>query len=165
MRLISSLDFLETQSHVPEVNPNERQVEGLPDSPESPDESLCSVVFVVEKPSNHGESLTMSKVAEYLERVQQEDSSTIFITPPGTPKKINFPPVSPLNDLEEERDSSGAAHIKKELSKLTFLLRQPGRGVQPTRVALSQPAPGLGCSCRRIAVGRGHGCSLRFPRW
>ena len=30
---------------------------------------------------------------------------------------------------------------------------------------VSQPAPGLACGCRRIGIGRGHGCGLRFPRW
>ena len=30
---------------------------------------------------------------------------------------------------------------------------------------LSQPAPGLGCHCRRVGIGRGHGCSRRFPKW
>ena len=130
MRLSSSLDFKETQPHVPEVNPHERQDEGLPESPESPDESLSSDVFVVEEPSDHGESLTSSKVAEYLERVKQEDSSTYFITPQGTPKKKKFQLVSPLNDLQEERDSSGAADIRTELSLLSFLPRQLGKGVR-----------------------------------
>ena len=35
--------------------------------------------------------------------------------------------------------------------------RQPERGVRPTKVALSEPALGLGCYCKRIGIGRGHG--------
>ena len=115
LKLNSSLESLETQSHVPRVNLDERQDEGLPDNPENPDESMCSDVFVVEAPSDFEESLTSIKVAEYLEKVHQKDSSTYFIIPPGTPEKLNFQPVSPLNDLEEERNTSGAAEIRTEL--------------------------------------------------
>ena len=32
-------------------------------------------------------------------------------------------------------------------------------------IHLSQPAPGLACHCRRVGIGRGHGSSLRFPKW
>ena len=67
MKNNSSLESLETQSQVPRVNPDERQDEGLPDSPKS----MCSDVFVVEEPSNHEESLTSSKVAEYVDKVHQ----------------------------------------------------------------------------------------------
>ena len=35
----------------------------------------------------------------------------------------------------------------------------------PITTPLSQPAPGLACGCRRMKIGRGHGCNLRFPRW
>ena len=67
MKHNSSLEFLETLSQISSVNPDERQDEGLSDSPES----MCSDVFVVEEPTNHEESLTSSKVAEYLDKVQQ----------------------------------------------------------------------------------------------
>ena len=115
IKLNSSLESLEIQSHVPGINLDERQDEGLPNNPESPDESMCSDVFVVEAPSDFEEYMTSSKVAEYLEKVHQKDSSTYFITPPGTPENLNFQPVSPLNDLEEERNTSGAAEIRTEL--------------------------------------------------
>ena len=45
---------------------------------------------------------------------------------------------------------SNTTDARVELRQLSFLPRQPGRGVRPTRVALSQPAPGLGCCCKRI---------------
>ena len=91
MRLNSSLDTLETQPSVPEANHDKRRDEGLRDSPESPDEGLCSDVFIVEEePSNHEESKTSSRVLEYLEQVRQEDSTSYFETPPGTSKKMIF---------------------------------------------------------------------------
>ena len=80
---------------------SESSEEVMADSPESPDESLSSDIFVVETSANDKESITSSKVAEYLEKVRQEDSSSYFNTPPGTPKKIIFLQASPLNDLEK----------------------------------------------------------------
>ena len=124
-----------------------------------------SDIFVVEEPPTGEESMTSDKVAEYLERVRQEDSSSYFNTPPGTLRRINFEPASPLNDREEERNSSTTSETSMELPPLTFVPRKPGRGAFPRGVALSQPAPGLGCSCKRVRIGRGHGCSLQFPRW
>ena len=58
--------------------------EGPSDRPESPAESVCSDVFIVEEPTTHEESIPSSEVAaEYLERVQQEDSDSYFVTPPA----------------------------------------------------------------------------------
>ena len=165
MKLDHSLESLELESHNHEVNSNRRRDEGLSDSPESPDESMSSDIFIVEEPPAGEESMTSDKVAEYLERVRQEDSSSYFNTPPGTPRRINFRPVSPLNDLEEKCNSNTTAETSMELPTLAFAPRQPGRGVFPRGVALSQPAPGLGCSCKGIGIGRGHGCNLRIPKW
>ena len=134
-------------------------------SPESPDESMSSDIFVVEASANDEKSITSSKVAEYLEIVRQEDSSSYFNTPPGTPRKISFRTTSPLNDLEERRSTNVTAELGMRLPTLLPMPRHPGKNVLPRSVALSQPAPGLGCTCRRIAIGRGHGCNLRFPRW
>ena len=61
----------------------------MADSPESPDESLSSDIFVVEASANDTESITSSKAADYLEKVRQEDSSSYFNTPPGTPKNTD----------------------------------------------------------------------------
>ena len=61
---------------------SESSEEVMADSPESPDESLSSDIFVVENSANDKESITSSKVAEYLEKVYQEDSSSYFNTPP-----------------------------------------------------------------------------------
>ena len=164
MRLNCSLESLESAAHALRQNPTERQNEGLPDRPESPDESMCSDIFIIEESPDNEESMTSSRVAEYLEKVQQEDSTSYFDTPPGTPRKIIFKPASPLDDLEKERDSS-ITEASTEAPPLTLMPRLTGRGVFPRRVALSQPTPGLGCQCKRVGIGRGHGCSSRFPRW
>ena len=149
--------------YVPQQGPTERQKEDLPDSPENPDESMCCDVFVVEESPDNAESITSSRVAEDLEMVQQEDSASYFITPPGTPRKISFEPAS-LNDLEKKRSSVGSEDLEARLPPLTYMPRQPGISAFPRRTALSQPAPGVGCHCERVGTGRGHGCSLRFPR-
>ena len=74
----------------------------MADSPESPDESLSSDIFVVETSANDKESITSSKIAEYLGKVHQEDASSYFNTPPGTPKKDNFLAGKPFERLGEE---------------------------------------------------------------
>ena len=73
------------------------QDEGPADSPESPGESLSSEIFVVEQ-ADHEESTTSSRVLKFLEQVCQEDSSSYFVTPPGTPRKMYFLPASPPKD-------------------------------------------------------------------
>ena len=162
MKLDHSLESLVSESHNYEGNSNKRRDEGLPDSPESPDESMSSDILVVEETPTGEESMTSDKVAEYLERVLQEDSSSYFNTLPGTPRSISFKSASPLNDLEEKRNHSTTPETSMELPPLTFVPRQPGIGGFPRGVALSQPAPG---SCKRVGIGRGHGCNLRIPRW
>ena len=127
-------------------------------------ESMSSDIIIVEEPPAEEESMTSDKVAEYLEKVRQQDSSSYFNTPPSTPRRISFKPASPLNDLGEKRNNSTTLETSMELPLLAFAPRQPGRSVLPKGVALSQPAPGLGCSCKRIGIGRGHGCNLRFPK-
>ena len=138
--------------------PHSKSSEELADSPESPDESLSSDIFVVEASANSEESVASSKVAEYLEKVRQEDSSTYFNTPLGTPRKITFTPASPLNDLEK------GIYTAATTPTIASQLRAPGSVILLTRAALSQPAPGLACGCRRLKIGRGHGGSLRFPK-
>ena len=69
--------------------------EGHADNPESPDETLSSEIITVEQAA-HEESVTSSRVLEYLEQVQQEDSSSYFVTLPGKPRRISFQPISPL---------------------------------------------------------------------
>ena len=101
----------------------------IADSPESPDESMSSDIFVVEASANDEKSIASSKIAEYFEKVQQEDSSTYFNTPPGTPRKISFRPTSPLNDLEESRNIDDTAELGMSLPSLTFMPRQPGNVV------------------------------------
>ena len=126
---------------------------------------MSSDIFIVEEPPAGEESMTSDKVVKYLERVRQEDSSSYFNTPPGIPRRISFKPASPLKDLGEKRNNSTTLETSMELPPLAFAPRQPGRSVFPRGVALSQTAPGLGCSCKRIGIGRGHGYNLRFPKW
>ena len=104
IKLNSSLASIDSNSHPQQEGNDEAQTsEGIPDSPESPDESMSSDLFIVEEANSNEGSISSSKVAEYLEKVNQEDSSSYFITPLGTPRKINFGPASPLNDLEVRR--------------------------------------------------------------
>ena len=164
IKLNSSLSSIDSNSYPhQERNDVAQTSEEIPDSPESPDESMSSDVFVIEEAISNEGSISSSKVAEYLEKVHQEDSSSYFITPLGTPMKINIGPASPLNDLEVRRSFDGPEDTETRPPPLMFLPRQPG--IFPRGVALSQPAPGLDCHCRRLGIGRGHGCSLRFPKW
>ena len=165
MKLNHSLETLESELHNHETLPDKRQNEGLPDSPESPDESMSSDVFLVEEATNEENSISSSRIGEYLEQIQHEDRSSYFSTPPGTQRKISFQPANPLNDLEVQRKQDNSITSDWELPQLTFAARIPGRGNLPRGAALSQSAPGLGCNCKRIGIGRGHGCSLRFPKW
>ena len=164
IKLNSSLSSIDSNSHPQQEGNDEAQTnEENPDSPESPDESMSSDVFVVEDAISNEGSISSSKVAEYLEKVHQEDSSSNFVTPLRTPRKINFANANPINDLEVRRSFDDSEENETRFPPQMFLQRQPG--VYPRGVALSQPAPGVGCHCRRVGIGRGHGCSLRFPKW
>ena len=165
MKLNHSLETLEPEFQNHPECADQRQNEGLPDSPESPDESMSSDVFIVEEVISEENSISSSRVAEYLEQIQQEDHSSYFSTPPGTQRKISFPPATPLNDLEKQHKQDDSETPVWDLHQRTSLPRLPGRSVFPRGAALSQPAPGLGCSGRRVGIGRGHGCNLRFPKW
>ena len=123
-----------------ELVPEVPQKEGPADSPESPDESLNSEVFIVEQ-SNSDESTTSTRILEYLEQVRQEDSGSYFSTPPRTPREISFQPTSPLNDLEEPSITHmTAVHNQGPLS-MTLMMRQPGRAVFPEEWPCHSPLP------------------------
>ena len=71
-------------------------------------------------------------IAEYLEQVhREEDGASLFETPPGTPKKIVFRPLSPLNDLEKKASTTSAASNSMELPPLTLMPNLPGKSVSP----------------------------------
>ena len=74
----------------------ESRAEKLADSLESPDESLNSDIFVVKVQTATEESVSSSRIVEFLEQVDQEDSGSYFVTLPGPLRRINS---SPLNDL------------------------------------------------------------------
>ena len=146
---------------------SESTEEVIADSPESPDESLSSDIFIVEAPAVQTESVTSSKVAEYLEKIQQDDASSYFITPPGPLRRINPRTTSPLNDLEEPKlalDEAKENYTRENHLRQAFDFYQPGKAVRPMTVALSQSAPGLDCGCRRVGFGRGHGCTARLTK-
>ena len=89
IKLNSSLASTDSNSHPQQEGNDEAQTsEEIPDSPENPDESMSLVVFVVEEAISNEESISSSKVEEYLEKVHQEDSSSYFITPSGTPGRL-----------------------------------------------------------------------------
>ena len=102
MRLNSTLESLESielPSTSPETTHNE-----IRESPESPDEQTEDeeerFVFECHRVPSH-QSITSCIIAGYLEQVhREEDEASLFETPPGSPKKIVFRPLSPLNDLE-----------------------------------------------------------------
>ena len=79
MKLNHSLETLESELHNHETLPDKRQNEGFPDSPESPDESMSSDVFLVEEATNEENSISSSRVAEYLEQIQHEDRSSYLV--------------------------------------------------------------------------------------
>ena len=125
IKLNSSLSSIDSNSPPQQGENDEAQTnEEIPDSPESPDESMSSDVFVVEEAICNGGSISSCKVAEYLEKVHQEDSSSYFVTPLGTPRKINFAPASPLNDLEVRRSFDDSEDNETRFPPQMFLPRR-----------------------------------------
>ena len=75
IKLNSSLSSIDSNPPPQQEENDEAQTNvEIPDSPESPDESMSSDVFVVEEAISNEGSISSSKVAEYLEKVHQEDS-------------------------------------------------------------------------------------------
>ena len=63
---------------------SESEEETMADSPESPDPSLNSDVFVVEKPhEEETSSMTSSEVAEFIRQATEDDASSYFESPRG----------------------------------------------------------------------------------
>ena len=107
MRLNLSYESIESE----ELPNSELALENLQDEgPADSPESLSSEIFVVEQ-ADHEESTTSSRVLGYLEQVRQEESTSYFVTPPCTPRKIDFLPASPLSDL---RGGGFASRIKQQ---------------------------------------------------
>ena len=134
----------------------------LADSPESPDPSLNSDVFIVEKP-NVGEtsSITSSDIARFVEEATVGDDVSYFETPPGPLRRWEEPNRESLNDLNEERGPAVMSLFRDnaadpdvyELQYPFYQPRFPEKIVRPMTVALSQSAPGLGCGCLRVGLG------------
>ena len=103
MKLDSSLDTLDSEMcprH--EVIIETQEDEELPDSPESHHVSLKWEIFVEEEHAAPEESVTSSRILEYLEQAEQGNSSTYFVTTPVPLRKINFQPINPLLIWEKE---------------------------------------------------------------
>ena len=89
-----------------------------------------------------------------------------FITPPGPLRRVTLRENNSLNELTYPRrvDPSQTREITtNRFSPQTWKDSSPfcatqSRHVRPMTVALSQSAPELACSCRRIQFGRRHGC-------
>ena len=100
MILNLSYEFIESEeSPETELALENLREEGDADNPESPDKTLSSEIFTAEQAA-HEESVTSSRVIKYLEQVQQEDSSSYFVTPPDIPRRIDFHPICPLRKRE-----------------------------------------------------------------
>ena len=153
--------------------PQSESEEEIADSPESPDPSLNSDVFVVEKPcEEETSSMTSSKVVEFIRQATEDDACSYFESPRGPLRVWGEQKKETLNDLDEERgpavmppsrDQSVDPNVY-ELQYPFYQPRFPGRTIRPMTVALSQSAPGLGCDCLRVGFGRGHGCTARFEK-
>ena len=145
----------------------------ITDSPESPDPSLSSDVFIVEKPSaEETSSTTSSDIARFVKEATVGDTDSYVETPPGPLRRWEEPNRESLNDLDEERgpatmplfrDKAADPNVY-ELQYPFYQPRFPEKLVRPMTVALSQSAPGLGCGCLRVGFGRGHGCTTRFAK-
>ena len=103
MRLNSRLDSLEPKLYAQQEDTVKSQDEELPDNPESLDESMNSEGFIVEEPTSHEESVTSSKVAEYLEQAQKDDSNSYFNTPPRPLRRNKFSADNPTKRPRERK--------------------------------------------------------------
>ena len=84
--------------------PQSESEEEIADSPESPDPSLNSDVFVVEKPCEEEmSSMTSSKVAEFIRQATEDDARSYFNSPRGPLRVWGEQGKESLNDLDEER--------------------------------------------------------------
>ena len=135
--------------------PQSENEEEIADSPESPDPSLNSDVFVVEKPCEEEmSSMTSSKVAEFIRQATEDDACSYFESPRGPLKVWGEQKKESLNDLDKERGPaimppSRDQAIDPNVYELQYPFYQPrfpGRTIKPMTVALSQSAPGLGCA-------------------
>ena len=105
MRLNSSLESLDMEEIINEKADRELDCEQeLADSPKSPDPSLNSDVFIVEKPNvEETSSITSSDIARFVEEATVGDADSYFETPPGPLRCWEEPNRESLNDLNEER--------------------------------------------------------------
>ena len=139
-RMRLNLSYESIESHETEMSLENLREEGPADSTESPDGSLSSEIFIVEYAA-HEESTPSTRVLEHLEQVQQEDSNSYFVTPPGTPRRRSIQPLSPLNDLEDRRDKAVSASTSESVPQLSLQPRQPVKGVLPEKWPCHSPLP------------------------
>ena len=105
MRLNSSLESLDMEEIINEKMDREHDSEQeFADSPESPDPSLNSDVFIVEKPNaEETSSIASNDIARFVGEATVGGNDSYFETPPGPLRRWEEPNRESLNDLNEER--------------------------------------------------------------
>ena len=123
---------------------SESAEEIIADSPESPDPSLNSDVFVVEKPhQEETSSMTSGKVAEFIGQATEDDASSYFESPRGPLRVWGEQKKESLDDLDEERGPavmplSRDQAVDPNVYELQYPFYQPkfqGRTIRPMTVA------------------------------
>ena len=141
MRLNSSLESLDMEEIKNDKVDKELDCEQeTADSPENPDPSLSSDVFIVEKPkSEETSSITSSDIARFVEEATVGDADSYFETPPGPLRRWKEPNRESPNDLNEERgpavmplfkDNAADSNVY-ELQYPFYQPRFPGKIVRP----------------------------------
>ena len=138
-----------------------------PSKPESPSSQSGSVVEGQGTNSSdyYEEESVIDTGLAAKEDSNKENHSPYFITPPGPLKQLEIRVNSSLNDLISPQVSLSPRRSQREVIQQVYRQLSPARQpftrqFRPMTVALSQSAPGVACSCRRIQFGRGHGCLM-----
>ena len=146
--------------------------EFIPSNPASPSSQSRFIVQGQEPTSSdyYEEEESVLDTQDLLESKHENSEPTeFFTTPTGPLRRIVLRENNSLNDLTYPRQDEflRAQEVTKDkfpsqawTSNSSFCSTQT-RYIRPMTVALSQSAPGLACSCRRIQFGRGHGCLMK----
>ena len=105
MRLNSSFESLNAEEFtIARMDKEQCPEQEYADSPEIPDPSLNSDVFVVEKPHvEETSSITSSDIAEFVRQATEDDADSYFESPHGLLRIWGETKRESLNDLNEER--------------------------------------------------------------
>ena len=144
----------------------------LPSNPASPSSQSGFIVQGQEPSSSdyYEEDESVLDTQDLLEKNKENsEPAELFITPPGPLRRVVLKENNSLNDLTYPRridPEQSKEIITNRFAPQVWKSSSPScatqsRYVRPMTVALSQSAPGLACSCRRIQFGRGHGCLMK----